>query len=336
MLIPTTYGVTILVLLLSMIFWGSWANTQKLTGKWRFELYYFDFALGLLLIAILCAFTLGSMGSELSFEDNMSITGKRQMFIAIAAGAVFNLANVMFVAAMTVTGMAIATMLSLGLALVIGALWRYISHPAGSAMLLFGGVLVVLAALAAAFKAYQTYTGPDPAVKTKRKVKTKGLLLSIISGLLMGSYYPVVEMSKQGENGLGAYSIAVMFAIGVFISTFLFNLYFMNLPVVGETVPISQYFSGSLKPHALGLAGGALWGLGLVANLVAAAAPRTADVSPALSYGIGNAGILLAALWGIYYWNEFSGAAPKVNQMILLMLGLFAAGLSLIAISPVF
>ena len=105
MILPHTYLVTLLVLLLSMICWGSWANTQKMTGKWRFELFYFDYAFGVLLTAVIIAFTLGTMGFDgFSFLDDMMNAGKRYSAMGFGAGVIFNLANMLLVAAISVAG----------------------------------------------------------------------------------------------------------------------------------------------------------------------------------------------------------------------------------------
>src|SRR5262245_42375067 len=147
MVIPTTYWAALALALLSMLCWGSWANTFKFTGgKWRFELFYFDYALGVLIAAVIAAFTFGQLGTELSFEDNLAIAGKRSMAYAAAAGVVFNLANMLLVAAIALAGMAVAFPVGIGLALVVGVVWNYFLNPQGNPLLLgFGVALVMLA-----------------------------------------------------------------------------------------------------------------------------------------------------------------------------------------------
>src|SRR5262245_3428196 len=106
MTLPQTYLATLVLMILSMICWGSWANTFKLAGNWRFELYYFDFAIGVMLTAALAAFTLGTMGSDgFQFLDDLGQTGKRNIFYGAAAGVVFNLANMFLLAAISIAGM---------------------------------------------------------------------------------------------------------------------------------------------------------------------------------------------------------------------------------------
>lgn len=335
MILPETYAAALILSLVSMVCWGSWANTTKLTGpKWRFELYYYDYALGVLLAALIAAFTLGSFGKELSFVDNVMVTGKRQIFWATLAGIIFNFANILLVAAITIAGMAVAFPIGIGLALVIGVILNYILNPQANTLLLFGGVALVLAAIivnALAYKAQGASSG------SKRKSSTgKGIVISLVSGVLMGSFYPLVELSKQGDIGLGPYTVAVFFGIGVFFSTFVFNFYFMNLPIQGEPVSFSSYFRGTGKVHLLGIAGGVIWCIGAIANFCAASAPPRVQVGPAVSYALGQGATLISALWGLFVWKEFDNASGKARGLVFASLGLFVIGLLLVSMAPRF
>lgn len=334
MILPTTYAGALLLTIVSMICWGSWANTFKLTKKWRFELFYFDYSFGVLLLAIVAAFTLGSMGEELSFMDNLSIAGKRNMGWAFLAGVVFNLANMLLVAAISVAGLAVAFPIGIGLALVIGVIWNYILKPEGSPIFLFGGAFLVVIAIVVDALAYRTHEANTATINKAAGVSIKGIVLSLISGALMGSFYPLVEYSKAGEIGLGPYSVAVFFGIGVFLSTFVFNFYFMNLPVHGKPVALSQYFRGSGKSHLLGLLGGILWCAGAIANFVAASA--SVKVGPAVSYAMGQGATMVSVLWGLLVWKEFRGASSRVNMLLAVMMLLFLSGLTLVSIAPLY
>jgi len=333
MILPTTYATAMLLTILSMICWGSWANTFKLTKNWRFELFYFDFSFGVLLTALVAAFTLGSMGDDLSFSDNLLIAGKRQMAYALAAGLIFNLANMLLVAAISLAGLAVAFPVGIGLALVIGVIWNYIINPQGNPFLIFAGVAMVLVAIIVDAFAYRAHAEEDGEITEDFNIK--GLILALVSGVLMGSFYPLVEMSRNAEQGLGAYSIGFFFAIGVFFSTFIYNLYFMNLPVEGEPVSFGQYFrDGSVGKHLLGIFGGVLWCTGLLSNV--AAASGTAQVGPAVSYAMGQGATLISALWGLLVWREFAGAEMRVKFLLAIMIVLFAAGLGLVSIAPLY
>lgn len=358
-MIPTTYAVTLLLMILSMLCWGSWANTMKMAGRWRFELYYFDYVLGVMLSAAVAAFTFGSMetvipGSDqvlFPFLDNLAVTGKRQMALAAAGGVVFNLANLLLVAAISVAGLAVAFPVGIGLALIIGAVLNFIINPAGRPALVFGGVaLVVLAIImtAAAYTALSKQRAAEkppeaPPERGKRGRKAtgkaspwKGIGLSLAAGVLMGLFYPLVEMSKQGDLGLGPYAAAFCFAVGVLLSTPVFNLFFMNLPVEGDPVGFRDYLTGTARQHALGVLGGIIWSVGTISNFVAASAPKTVNVGPAVSYAMGQGATLVSTLWGLLVWKEFAGANTAVQARIWVMLLLYAAGLGLLSIAPLY
>jgi glucose uptake protein len=333
MILPTTYISTLLLSILTMLCWGSWANTYKLSKKWRYELFYFDYAIGVALAAVIAAFSFGSMGEGLTFADNFDIAGKRQMGYAFAGGVVFNLANILLVGAISLAGMAVAFPVGIGLALVIGVAVNFIIHPAGNPLFVFGGAFLVIAAIIVDAMAYATYA---KAKGSQQKVGFKGLALSIGSGILMGLFYPLVQMSMESEIGLGPYSAGVFFAMGVLLSTFVFNLYFMNLPVHGTPVPVMAYFHGSGRNHLLGLIGGILWSVGAVSNFVAGSVTGPAQLGPAVSYGLGQGATMISAFWGVFVWKEFAGASPKVRNMLILMFVLFATGLALVSVAPLF
>jgi glucose uptake protein len=348
MILPTTYELTLLLSVLSMICWGSWANTLKLAGpKWRFELFYFDYAFGVLLTGVIAAFTFGSLGVELSFRDNLLIAGKRQMAYAFAAGAVFNLANMLLVGAISIAGMAVAFPIGIGLALVIGTIGNYVQQRTGNPIYIFGGVALVAVAILLAALAYGAMAKARPVEEeagarpgnVKRKKSpgaAKGIIISIISGVLMGSFYPLVVMSQRPEAiGLGPYSIAFFFAIGVFLTTIVYNLYFINLPIHGEATELGAYLKGSAGQHLLGILGGITWCVGAVANFVAGAAGGEARVGPAVSYALGQGATMISVLWGLLVWREFAGAGSRATLFIVLMFVFFAAGLGLISIAPI-
>jgi glucose uptake protein len=357
MMLPTTYVMAMALTILTMICWGSWANTMKLAPKWRFELYYFDYTFGLILAAAVAAFTFGSSDTVVvdastpafTFLDNLSIASRKQIALAMAGGAVFNLANMLLVAAIAVAGLAVAFPIGIGLALIMGVILNYIIKPAGNPSFLFGGAFLVLIAIILSAMAHAAHTaakskGKQPAgaagvrlvgkPQAKQASPLKGIFLSLGCGILMGTFYPMVEMSKKGDIGLGPYTAAVMFAAGVLLTTPVYSLFFMNLPVEGDPVKFRDYFAGSAKVHLLGLLGGIIWMTGTVANFVAASAPERVNVGPAVSYAIGQGATLVSALWGLLVWKEFAGAEGKVRIYIMLMLAFFVGGLALVSIAP--
>lgn len=334
-MLPAEYQITLVLLVVSMLSWGSWANTTKLTGKWPFELFYFDYALGVLILAAVAAFTLGEMSDGIGFWDNLVLMSFiRYRGFAFLAGCIFNLANMLLVAAITISGMSVAFPIGIGLAMIVGVVWSYILRPVGSPIFLFGGAALVVGAIIIDAIAYRAQAQAQLGKKASG-VTTRGIVLSLISGLLMGSFYPLVEMSTTPTVGLTPYGAAFMFAIGVFLSTFIFNLYFINLPVTGGApVQISGYFKGSIRQHGLGILGGIIWCIGAVTNFVAAHAEAGASVGPAVSYALGQGATMISVLWGLLVWKEFKGASGKVTGLLTLMFVLFAAGLTMIALAP--
>jgi glucose uptake protein len=366
MLLPNAYWITLVVLLFSMRCWGSWANTLKKSG-WRFELFYIDFSLGAVITAVLAAFTLGSMGPDISVQDNFLLSGKKQIFFAFLAGCVFNLANMLLVAAIEVAGMSVAFPIGIGLALIVGVIWNFFLAQVGNPFYLFGGcalvlVAIVLAAMAhsgmaslrrkaekealAAAQAALAAQEPAPAQPVRRKKSDEepsgpgmwlGIVLSLVAGVLMGSFYPAVTVSMEGDLGLNnPYAVALLFSIGIFLTTFIYNLYFMNLPVKGLPISFFAYFTGKPGQHLLGLLGGIIWMAGAIANFVGSAATGDAKAGPAVSYALGQGATLVSVLWGLLVWKEFDGATGPIMRNVYLMIFFFLAGLAAVAVAPLF
>jgi glucose uptake protein len=350
MLIPTTYLTALLLLIFSAFCWGSWANTQKLTGKWRFELYYYDFTWGLAIAAVVAAFTAGSLDpKELTFQDTLLLAGYRKMLWGVAAGVVFNFANILLVAAISVAGMAVAFPMVVGLAVIVSVLWSYSLGLQASPLLLFGGILLVLVAVFIAGTSYsmlieerraaaQKALTPDPRGRKPPRGKgaAGGILLAVFSGLFMGAFYPLLEESRIGEDGTGPYGVIVLFALGVFLSTTIFVPFFLNFPVNGQPLAVTQYFKGTKKQHFLGFLGGVVWCAGGVASVVAFSSPPSLQVGSSVTYALGQtAAMVIAALWGLLAWNESNGSTYRVKMTLAATLVLFLIGMGLMAISPV-
>jgi glucose uptake protein len=351
MAIPTTYWAALLLAILTMLCWGSWANTMKLAGsRWRFELYYYDYALGVFLLAVLAAFTLGTIGADITVMDNLTIVRKRQIAYVLVAGAVFNLANMLLVSAISVAGMAVAFPIGIGLALVIGVIWSYLIRPQANPYLLFSGAGVVVLAIvvtAMAYAALQRYRDKlerqkalaEPAKRKpvlSRPSPVKGVVLSLFAGVLMGSFYPLVEMGRNDDIEMGPYPIGLVFGAAVLATTFFFNIFFTNLPVQGAPISMLYYFRGTMKQHVLGIAGGMMWCAGTIANFAAASAPKEVQVGPAVAYALGQGATLISMLWGLFYWKETAGAPGKITAKFYLTLVLYVVGLVLISIAPLF
>ena len=278
----------------------------------------------------------------LLFTDDLLIAPKRSLVLALAAGVVFNIANMLLVAAISIAGMAVAFPVGIGLAFVIGVVLSYVINPQGNAGFLFGGAALVVGAIVMCSLAYQELArvrsiqmiSEGKAKSTRVRSGWKGIIVSVIAGVLMGFFYPIVELSKAG--GIGPYTVAFFFGIGVLLSTPVFNMYFMNLPIEGEPLGVKPYFAAPKVYHAWGLLGGIVWAIGGVSSFVAASAPAEVQVGPAVSYAVGQGATMISALWGIFLWKEFADGGAKANYFLGIMFLLFICGLTLVSLAPVF
>jgi glucose uptake protein len=330
MFLPETYLAALFLMLLSMFCWGSWANTLKLCPGYRFQLFYWDYALGLALGAIVWGFTAGSMGSvEPAFAVAIMQAPLSTILWAGCGGIVFNVANLLLVAAIDVAGLAVAFPVGIGLALIVGAVSSYLVTPAGNPLLLFGGVALVTVAIITDAAAYRRREA------TAKATTTRGIVLSLVAGVLMGSFYPLVARAIGARPHSGPYAIAFFFALGVLISTVPANLLLMAHPLDGKPpVAGSGYFRAPLRWHLAGLSGGAVWCTGAVANFVASSAANL--VGPAVSYSIGQGATMISACWGIFVWHEFAGASRAAKMLLVLMFVFFLLGLGAIALAPLY
>lgn len=327
MFTPQIYGVALVMMVLSMLCWGSWANTQKLCKNWRFELFYWDYVWGILLISLLAGLTLGrsNPSSPDSFFQNLSAADGRHLAYAVAGGIVFNVGNVLLVAAIALAGLAVAFPIGIGLALVIGSVLNYIVTPKGNPLLLFGGIALVCVAIVLDALAYRKLT-PD------LKLTTKGIVLSLLSGLAIGLFYPFIAKALVGENHLGPYTVMFVFALGILLCTLPLNYAFMRRPVSGLPVEMAAYFGGPGSLHLWGILGGIVWGVGTVSNFVASYVQM---IGPATSYALGQGATMVSAIWGVFVWKEFAGAGPEAKRFLALMFVFFIVGLICIALAPV-
>src|SRR5580700_1830580 len=321
MFTPHSLDVALLMMITSAICWGSWANTYKGVKNYRFELFYWDYAIGILLISLIFAFTLGSTGNDAnSFLNNVHSADTNNVISTMVGGAIFNLANLLLVAAIDMAGLAIAFPVSIGIALVVGVVLSYIQQPKGNGGLLAAGVLCAVIAVIMDGKAYGSLASAG------RSVSKKSIVTCIVSGVLMGLWAPFVTRAMTHGNSLGPYSVAVFLTLGALLSCLIWNVYFMKKPLVGEPVSFSGYFSGPPSGHVLGLLGGFIWGLGMVFNLVAAS-----FTGVAISYAIGQSAPMVAALWGVLAWREFQGSGRRAKIFLVFMFVFYALAILLVA-----
>ncbi len=327
MFIIDSYSTAILFCIITMLCWGSWANTQKLTSsKWRFELFYWDYAFGILLLSLLMAFTMGSSGtSGRPFLEDLHQADNDNLMSAFTGGVVFNIANILLVSAIALAGMSVAFPVGIGIALILGVLVNYMDNPQGNATLLFGGVLLIAVAILLNANAYRQMN------KDTASFSVKGLVLAIIAGIMMGFFYKYVAVSMVSDfatpemGKLTPYTALVFFAIGIVASNFLFNGLLMRFPFKGAPLSISDYFKGSSRDHLMGILGGVIWHFGMSFNILA-----SEKASPAIAYGLGQGATIVAAIWGIFIWKEFATASPKTYRQLYLMLLLYVLGIGLI------
>jgi len=327
MFVPSTYAVALFMMVLSMVCWGSWANTQKLTKNWRFELFYWDYLWGILLMSVIMGSTLGNTrpGSPDSFMANLGSADAHHLLLAFAGGIVFNVANMLLVAAIAIAGLAVAFPIGIGLALVIGSVLNYLIAPAGNPLLLFGGIGLVCVAIVLDAMAYRK-------ISEDLTVSTKGLVLSLSCGVGMGLFYPFVAKALTGDRHLGPYTVAYVFALGVLACTIPLNYVFMRRPVSGPPVRFADYLRGNKSLHFWGVVGGMIWGVGTISNFVASYVQM---VGPAASYALGQGATMVSAIWGIFVWKEFARADRSAKRLLALMFAFFIAGLVCVALAPV-
>jgi len=326
MFIVSSYWLAVVFTVITMLCWGSWANTQKLAARnWRFELFYWDYVIGVLALALIFAFTLGSTGEEgRSFLVDIQQAEMANIGSALLGGVVFNAANILLVAAIALAGMSVAFPVGIGIALIMGVIVNYIGAPQGNATLLFAGVGFVAAAILIDAIAYGK-------METDKKATSKGIVISVIAGVLMALFYRFVAASMSNDfsapeaGKMTGYSAVVVFAFGIFLSNFIFNTVFMKKPVEGEAVTYKQYFAGDFKTHLMGVLGGVIWCVGMSFSIIAAG-----KAGYAISYGLGQGATLVAALWGVFIWKEFKGASKQVNGLLALMFIFFLVGIGLI------
>lgn len=325
MFIVDNYSLAIIFCFITMLCWGSWGNTQKLAGKtWRYELFYWDYVVGMFLLSILFAFTLGSSGNEgRSFLVDLTQASTPNLTSAFLGGIIFNASNILLSAAIALVGMSVAFPVGVGLALVLGVIINYMGSQKGDPFYLFLGVGLVTIAIIINAIAYKR------ASKNKNKVTTKGIMVAILAGLLMSFFYRFVARAMDLENFanpaegmMTPYTAMVIFSGGVFVSNFIFNTILMRKPISGEPTTFSTYFRGKFAIHMVGILGGIIWGIGNSLNLIAAG-----KAGAAISYGLGQGATLVAALWGVFIWKEFKDAPKGTNKMLLMMFLLFLAGI---------
>jgi len=336
MFVVHSYPLAVVFCVLTMFCWGSWAVTRKLARPdWRFELFYWDYTLGVLLVTLAFGLTLGSSGTEgRAFFADLAQASAASIIAALVGGAIFNLANILLVAAIDVAGMAVAFPVGIGLALIIGVIMNHLAAPVGNVALLSAGVCMVTLAIILDALAYRRLAvdSPDPVGGARNS--NRGLLLSVACGVFMGMFYRFVAAAMYAEPAhpaagkMGSYAAVFVFAVGIVLSSFVWNTLAMKRPLVGSPVRFRDYFAGSLPTHMTGVLGGLIWGTGMSLNLIA-----SGRAGFAISYGLGQGATMIAAIWGVFIWKEFRTAPEGTSTLLAAMFGSFLIGLALIVIA---
>ena len=328
MFIVNSYLLAVVFCFITMLCWGSWGNTQKLAAKsWRYELFYWDYVIGMLLFALLIAFTMGSFGTEgRPFLEDVAQANGKALGSIILGGVIFNASNILLSASTSIAGLAVAFPLGVGISLVLGTVINYIGAPAGNPVLLFIGVALIVVAIIC------NGVASGKISSEKKAGANKGIILAAVAGTLMAFFYRFVAASMDLENfaapavgKVTPYTAIVIFSLGVLLSNFVFNTLVMKKPFVGEPVTYKQYFAGSFKTHLVGVLGGAIWCLGTAFSYIA-----SGKAGAAISYALGQGAPLIAAIWGVFIWKEFKGANKQVYGLLGVMFVLFIAGLGFI------
>lgn len=337
MLLVNNYALAVFCCIICCICWGSWANTQKMvaTKSWSFELFYWDLTLGLFLTATLAAVTLGSMGEDgRTFFEDLAVMNVNSVMYAVLGGVVWNFGNIFLTAAIAVAGMSVGFPIGGGIAWIGGIIFNYIlillsgETYEGNQFLLWGGVLLIIAAIVISGQAYKKMS------LTKRSAPKKGILLAVLAGIAIMFFYGLVVKSLDpvyvtgGTGTLTPYTGVFFFAVGILVSTPIFNGFAMKHPVSGNKVTMGNYISGDLRTHIIGVFGGFIWMSGMVISFMGAGA-----ANPAIAYALSNAAPLVAMIWGVFVWKEFKEAPCGTNKLIVSMFVLFILGLAFITFS---
>jgi glucose uptake protein len=334
MVIVESYPIAVAMCVVTMLCWGSWANTQKLASKeWRFQLFYWDYAIGVFLLSLILAFTMGSSGSGgRGFLADLTQADAYWLNSAFLGGVIFNVSNLLLVAAIDIAGLAVAFPVGVGLALVLGVITTYIAKPEGNVPMLAAGVAAVMIAIVLDALAYKRLASAG------QKTPMKGIVLSVVAGVLMGWFYSFVAQAmgaidpatKALEAGkLSPYTAIALFSAGLLASNFIWNSIVMAKPFSGEPVTYGDYFTkGNARLHLIGILGGIIWNVGMSFSIIA-----STTAGPALSYGLGQGATMVGAFWGVFIWKEFKGAPAGTGKLLGAMFLFYLIGLGVLIAS---
>jgi len=322
MFAPDTYAMALVLMLTSMVFWGSWPNFLKKLAGWRLEYFYIDFSLGFLLTALLLGQTLGSGGGEPDHLARLFQSGQREITFAVVGGFIWNIGNLLLLNSIMIAGLAVAFPIAAIPAIVLGIGASYWLQPVGNPLVLGTSAVILLVAAqttAAAYRRLGDVVAPN---------KGKGIATALISGLLIGFFPPFVTAAITGDGALDAYTVSTLFTAGAFVATFVAIPILIRRPLVGEPGRLGGYLQGRMGWHVLGLLAGAVWCSGTVFNFISAGM-----VGIAISVGIGSGAPMVGALWGVFLWREFAQGQPSAKVLIGVALLLYVIGVAAMSVA---
>lgn len=324
MFIPTTSSTALLLIVVSMLCWGSWPNLLKALPGWRLEYFYFDYTIGFLLAMLVIGATAGSSGVlGFDFLDRLLAAGSREATFALAGGLLWNIGNIFLLNAIMIAGLAVAFPIASVLAITLGVGISYLAQPIGNPSWLVAGSIVLVAAACINAQAYRELGGTSASKK-----RTLGIALALVAGLLVGIFPPFVAAAISGDHALDTYSVTILFMLGASIATIVGIPLLLKKPFIGEAASLKGYAEAPPRAHLFGWLAGAIWCAGTFSNFISAGL-----VGVAISWGIGSGAPMVGALWGILLWREFRGASRRAWLLIATSLALYAAGVVLVAIA---
>lgn len=321
MLLPETFAAALAMMLGSMLCWGSWTNLSRLARGWRLEFFHHDYAWGMLVVAVVAAATGGMLFGRPNVLDNLAASDAASVAWATVAGACLNAGNFLLMAGIARVGMTVAFPVSVGFSLVVSTVLAYLVRPLGDPALLAAGVALVFAAVVTNALVYRSHG-------KGRSGGGNGLAMCLAAGILFTMCGPMVAKALNTARPLAPYGVALVYAVGSLAITAPLLALLRRFPLDGIPLAMADYRRGTARDHAAGLAGGTIWGAGMVLNFLAAGL-----AGMAVSGAIGQANPLVAAAWGIFVWREFRGASRRTLVLLGLMIALYSAGLVLLALS---
>ncbi len=333
MVLPETWSAVLALLIVAAFCFVLWPNLFKVAGSdWRFELFSVDFALGSVLLALIAAYTLGSVGSDLGFTDSMLVAGRRAQVMAFGAGIVFALANMLYLGTIALLGLSNATLLTFS---VLGCALGVLRLIEGQYLIAASTFLVLAAASALTFlssraarEAVSATTKSSSAKSRDVQLSTKGTVTGILAGVILVGVVPVLGQAQSEEFGIGAYGGMLMATIGMVVATLLLNFFFMNISLEGGRVSYSNYLSASVKNHAIGIVSGMVWTVGALCLYAAKTSP--AKVSGGFEvWSSVFGGALVTIISGIIVWQRVK-LPPSATRNKFLAVGLFVVGVGVL------